>query len=103
MKRVLIAMVMMVSSATPSYSAARSAYEISLECEEIPLYCLGFIAAVVDLHAVTRQTIFCVPQQVQHGQLYEVVKKHGRDHPEVLHQPYLGLVLDALRTAFPCK
>jgi len=49
-----------------------------------------------------RKTIGCIPQGVDVGQVTAVVVKHLREHPERLHLPFIELLLEAQRKAFPC-
>jgi Rap1a immunity proteins len=58
---------------------------------ELPLSALSFMMSV------------CIADgKVPVGQLARIVVKWLRDHPERLHEPRSGLVLEALRDAFPC-
>jgi|ERR1700683_2305483 len=47
--------------------------------------------------------LFCLPDEVENGQIIRIVLKYVRDNPEEAHQPTSFLVVDALRKAFPCK
>lgn len=69
--------------------------------------CLGYIASASDTHAtwvdwgdMTRQ--MCIPPHATGGQLYQVVLKFLKEHPETLHLAAGSLVLIALGEAFPC-
>ncbi len=46
--------------------------------------------------------VSCPPEGVTYEQLLRVVRKFLQDHPERLHENRTGLVVAALRTAFPC-
>ena len=46
---------------------------------------------------------FCYPDTASMGQSIKVVEKYLRDNPNKLHEKRGGLVLDALKKAYPCK
>jgi hypothetical protein len=76
--------------------------------------CLGYIAGVLDayesLYAMGRlkantpsQKLYCLPPKVEMTQLIRIVIKDLQDSPATLHLPAGGLVLVAVKSAFPCK
>lgn len=69
--------------------------------------CIGFISGVsrgtaAALETVNNRQFFCVPLGADNGQLTDIVVKWLRDHPEMRHHDATGLVIVALRGAFPC-
>ena len=74
------------------------------------LYCLGFVAAIVDAHSTLvgsdlMNPLFCTPKEVTEvtvGQMQKIVVKYLKDHPETLHLTASSLVFKALTEAFPC-
>lgn len=70
--------------------------------------CSGYISGVSDAIA-SYQTVHafpdfvCMPDQVQRGQIIDVVVKYLRDHPEKRHLGAASMVTAALRLAFPCE
>jgi hypothetical protein len=45
----------------------------------------------------------CPPKTATHGQKIRVVIRYLEQQPERLHEPFNGLVLEALSSAWPCK
>jgi hypothetical protein len=45
----------------------------------------------------------CVPSDASTAKVVRVVVKYLRDNPERLHMPASILVIDAVRSSFPCK
>ena len=68
-------------------------------------YLVGiFMGTLIGLrHSVNSATNTCVPHKVTGGQLVSVVVRYLRNHPERLHEPFLGLAVDARHDAWPCK
>jgi len=70
--------------------------------------CLGFIYGMAEMHNVYRAlypqaaTIFCLPRGFTGRQGARVVVRYLDTHPERLHEPGAGLIIEALREAFPC-
>ena len=46
---------------------------------------------------------FCLPDNVENGQIIRITLKYIRNHPEEAHQSTVILVVQALREAFPCQ
>ncbi len=61
--------------------------------------CLGYIMGATDPYA---GTALCIPYQVQHGQLQEIVTKYLANNPHLRHYKASDLVVDALKQFFPC-
>ncbi len=67
-------------------------------------YCSAYIAGAVDgMFYIDTQQLFCVPQKVTNSQLIKIFVNYLNANPERLHEFYVGLVLSAMREAFPCK
>jgi hypothetical protein len=62
-------------------------------------FCYGYILGVEDASGHTH----CRPEGTTMIQNVRVVVKWLRDHPERLHERADTLILQALKTAFPCK
>lgn len=45
---------------------------------------------------------YCIPSNVNNGQIKRIVAKFLNDHPERLHEPPAFIIVDALTGAFPC-
>lgn len=45
---------------------------------------------------------FCMPEEVENGQVVRITLKHIRNHPENAHLPTAPLIVESLRQAFPC-
>ena len=65
-----------------------------------PNYCMGYIMGVIDSLIVF--DYFCLPERATQGQLRDVVVKYLDEHPAERHQRGDGLVLTAIKMAFPC-
>lgn len=64
--------------------------------------CSGYIQGVADRGGVLAPPDACMPVGVTAGQAKDVVTRFLETHPEVRHAHRLGLVLRALREAWPC-
>ena len=62
--------------------------------------CIGYVVGVISV--VKYMNYFCLPVKSTHSQATLVVKKYLAEHPEKLHLDADGLVLEALKEAFPC-
>lgn len=80
-------------------------------CNEAPRYdegeCFAYILGTYHgftiaerLHDV--EPLTCVPNTVTMDQLSEIVIKYLRNNPQSRHLPARGLVMIAIRNAFPC-
>jgi hypothetical protein len=66
--------------------------------------CLFYVSGVSDGFQIGDSIIkICSPDGATLGELALVVSKYFNQYPEKLHNPPQYLVIDALRTAFPCK
>ena len=112
----LLILIMIFGLASPTIAGYYDGNRLHSACEDEDYFsqgvCLGYIvgsvAMLADLQSADVFRPFfkadCVPtEQVQTGQIRDVVKKYLREHPEERH--FLGsvLVITALREAFPCK
>ena len=63
-------------------------------------FCFGYVIGVADSNAL----LICAPRNagVTQGQFRDIAKKYLNDNPALLHRDADGLVLDALKKAFPC-
>lgn len=113
-----VAAAVMVGASCPRNSNASSTGEgitgnqfIKL-CNESPRYdegeCFAYILGTYhgftiaeSLHDV--EPLTCVPSTVTVDQLSEVVIKYLRNNPQNRHLPARGLVMIAIRNAFPCN
>jgi hypothetical protein len=58
---------------------------------------------VMGVHDASREnSLFCIPDRVQAGQLTDVVIRYLAAHPEVRHEDADRLVFTALALAWPC-
>jgi hypothetical protein len=64
--------------------------------------CSGYIQGVLDRGGVLGPPDVCMPDGVTAGQAKDVVSRFLQTHPEVRHAHRLGLVMRALREAWPC-
>jgi hypothetical protein len=60
---------------------------------------MGYVDGVVD---TATGRILCFPSSVTGAQIYSIVSKYLRDHPEEWNQQADELVIRALRATFPC-
>jgi hypothetical protein len=75
------------------------------------MHCVGYISGVTDANTawwdfkpeVHGGPNYCLVGGVNNGQVFRVVVKYLREHPERLHFPAARLINEALTRAFPCK
>lgn len=60
--------------------------------------CYGIVTGVVQVSRAR----FCVPKGAVGAQLFDVVKKYLRDHPERRHLSAGPFVEEAMQRSFPC-
>lgn len=60
----------------------------------------GYIGGVAD---TTNHIIWCSPQGIEMGQVRKIVDIYLSNNPEKLHLDASSLIIEALKTAFPCK
>jgi len=66
--------------------------------------CYGYLIAISDIVSIIPESLrYCLAQGVTMDQVRQVTLKYLRDNPSKTHEPFVSLVLDALREAFPCK
>ena len=66
-------------------------------------YLMGAIETFGVLAAADQVKYFCVPPNVEKGQMMDVVKLYLRDHPETRQYHAPTLVMLALKEKFPCQ
>ena len=65
----------------------------------------GYISGVIDSARVLlylSPNKLCLPDGVKYPQIWAVVEKYVKDHPERLHQTAFELIMDAIKEAWPC-
>jgi len=66
--------------------------------------CYGYLIAISDIVSIIPESLrYCLAQGVTMDQVRQVTLKYLRENPGKTHEPFVSLVLDALREAFPCK
>lgn len=45
----------------------------------------------------------CTPVGIQAGQLYDIVRKHLQNNPEIRHFSAASIIFDKLSEVYPCK
>jgi hypothetical protein len=65
-------------------------------------FCLGYAAGIADAAAFYPQPFICIPNEVQLGQVRDVIAAYLAEHPETRHEPAYFLANQALRAAWPC-
>jgi hypothetical protein len=73
------------------------------------VYCHAYIQGASDAVQTTARALhmeygpFCLPREIQAGQITDVVINYLRTHPEEQHYSAADEVSLALMTTFPCK
>lgn len=69
------------------------------------MFCMGYVLGVNDTHKALspKKPMYCLPEEVTGGQLYDVARKFIENSPEQRHMPASFLVLRAFELAFPCS
>lgn len=62
-------------------------------------FCAGYIGGVID----TSHALFCIPHEATKREIINITIVYLRDHSDKLGLYAPNLVIDAMRTAFPCK
>jgi hypothetical protein len=71
--------------------------------------CHGIAQGIRDMNTIhsalkkTEKEFFCIPENVQTGQLVKVIIKHLNDNPAKLHDRDSSLIFFAYKNSFPCK
>jgi hypothetical protein len=72
--------------------------------------CQGFVEGAIDTYnigavgqSIKNPPLLCIPETVNLDQAIRVVRKYLEDHPEKLHLPAAKLVIEAIKTAWPCQ
>ena len=71
----------------------------SSETIDVAMY-RGYVAGVQDSY---NGVLFCVPEKVRLSQSCEIVAQYIKADPKKWHEAAKILVIEALRSAFPCK
>ena len=74
-------------------------------------YCMGYVVGVTDVEAMwkavegktAKGTHYCMPEEVNNGQILRILKKWLDDNPDKLHWRADLIIHRALLDAFPCK
>lgn len=121
MKRILLAigLVLGMSSVEAQLQDGNNLLDMFQECDRYdsgddeanPMVCsfiTGYVIGTIHgweraagVHKFPSQ--ICVPANASFGQMTAVVRKYMDNTPEKLHLPASGIVLLALREAFPCE
>lgn len=64
---------------------------------------LHFSVGAVDMALALNNKDFCIPENVNAGQLSDVICKYVRDTPEERHLPAAFMIILGLQKAWPCK
>jgi hypothetical protein len=67
--------------------------------------CMGRVSAAVALRAVRDDQHGCtvIPRSATKSQAVRVVVRYIEARPQRMHEPFVGLVMEALHDAWPCK
>jgi hypothetical protein len=75
-------------------------------------FCAGFVSGVMDgivymevrrVKSISEVRLpYCLPEQVNNGQIIAVFVKYLKANPEQWHEPAAVLLVDSLSGAFPC-
>ena len=105
----ILAATLALAQASPLASEAfMSGEELHQKCQEqIPLTCVAYVLGVSDAlqDAVSHNAprLVCFGAEVETDALLQAVIRYLRDHPETRQARAAGLVITALREAFPCS
>lgn len=111
MKFVLSLLVLLLITATPARAGFFTAGQLLDRCqnESVPhqLACVFYIAGAVDasqthhlLGDISQQ--FCLAEGINVVNLRQVYAEYAYAHPEEMHLPATGAVLNSFIAAFPC-
>ena len=71
--------------------------------------CRGYILSLVDTWLTASENfeevpkVFCIPEEVESGQIQAIITKYLTEHPERWHYAATSVVLPDLAEAFPCE
>jgi Rap1a immunity proteins len=68
--------------------------------------CIGYVMGIADVYLasfIAESLRICMSSEVTRKQIVDVTVAFLQSHPEQRHFIAVGLVWDALHTAFPCK
>ena len=115
MKRVLLAMALIVGVTSPTWADFRTGNNLRDDCNatkesntyyQQSAWCIAYIQGVFDATEGRDKGLngftFCSPQNVQAGQARDIVTKYLNDYPQRRHYGAAALIVDAMSVAFPC-
>lgn len=90
---------------TPASAYFVTGNQLLKNCEGKDMFCMGYVLGVNDTHKALspKAPMYCLPEEVTGGQLYDVARKFIQNNPEQRHMPASFLVLRAFELAFPCS
>lgn len=116
MRRTVLASVVWIVMAGPSWAAFYDGNDLYKECSEAKILAFGYVTGLIDsaeaLHfrhesrnMDKRSALkpFCIPPEATVGQVTDVMCKFLGNHPEQRHRPASLLVPEAFERAFPCR
>jgi hypothetical protein len=66
-------------------------------------YCTGVLATLIQKSSDITEHCFLVPSQVTFPQAARVVVRCIEAGPQRMHESFVGLIIEALHDAWPCK
>lgn len=115
MKRIFLTIALMLGVSSVDAGGSKDGNDLLSEFKKCDmdgtsLYCgsyTGYIIGISDTYEFIQDwkgfdPTICTPGAVTVGQLKAIVRKYLDNNPELLHLDAAGLVLTALRKAFPC-
>lgn len=71
-------------------------------------FCLGLMQGMTNLNRIyeiqlNKRALFCTPDGINNGQAARIVVKYLKEHPEMLHEHKIHLIVRAFQGAYPCK
>ena len=96
----IVATVLASSLLGPVHAKVTTGNDLKQYCNAAPTgLCAGYVLGVTD----ATLELYCFPPGVTKMQIRGVVVQYLNNSPERLHLLAPGLVIKAMRTAFPCK
>ena len=101
-------MLALAQASPPASEAFMTGEELHQKCQEqIPLACVVYVLGVSDAlqDAVSHNAprLVCMGAEVEQEAVIQAVIGYLRDHPERRQARAAGLIITALREAFPCS
>jgi hypothetical protein len=99
-----IAAIWFLCSSSIASADFQTGNQLLRECDNYPLFCLGYIMAIADTlrHGDIAGFHACVPPHVLGGQLEDIVVQALRRYPSYRDLDAVGLAAAAISGAFPC-